>query len=854
VRDIFALAWQALCRHKLRGLLAVGGVAVGITAITGIISAEIAWSKALDETFAQLGVTKIAVDPPDADAEAMRRQLTLDDAAAIREMCPLAGSVMPISWAELGLKVGRDVTTAVVKAGPVGVEDAHGIDLLEGRPLEQADVDSRSPVCLVGVHLADTLFGSSEHLGRILRVGGRGFTVVGVFGDRSGDHGYRQAMVGRRADIYIPITTAQRIPQLNSVHKIIVEAEDQAGAARQIDALLRDRLRARPGAEFVTSALTMKQAALRSRRRVSLFVALAGFLALLVAGIGVANLLFVSVAERAREIGLRRACGATPWGIAGQFLAESVVLCLAGAAAGVAAAFALTQGFFSVAFPDVIGPRNPISSTGPEQMATLQLPSAEPAVAWSALLIAALVSALTGLLAGIQPAAAAAQLPPAEAIRASAVPRHQARSALTILQVALGVAAVLLLVSLYEGRAHTELASLREGEGADVVGLQFADDTPGQVLNNSLSAIHAGLSEIVKMLKEPDQFRVLLDDLTYLSYFDPRMQTRASVRAGARALRVEGDLPVICGSVPGAFETDAARAREADLLPDGAGPIMAEGEFFADRDLDEARRVCVLPHSAKADLFGPGSAIGETVVIAGRPFEVCGVFAPWVEQAASTFPRWVSAEQFPVCVPATTFAREIHDYPDMMDYIRDGWTHAWLRVEDVMAGQAALDQLQAVLVPRIRLPKNVVLYPRGSLVSAVDIARRQRWAELRAGMGGAAALLIAIVGLVNMLLVSVHESIREVGLRRALGALRTQIGWQFLREGAALAAAGALLGLLLVMLIMPWLAKIVDIPARIPIHWAVLSAMGAVLAGCLASLGPALHAARIEPVEALRYE
>ena len=89
---------------------------------------------------------------------------------------------------------------------------------------------------------------------------------------------------------------------------------------------------------------------------------------------------------------------------------------------------------------------------------------------------------------------------------------------------------------------------------------------------------------------------------------------------------------------------------------------------------------------------------------------------------------------------------------------------------------------------------------------------------------------------------------------RALGAVRTQIGWQFLREGAALAVAGAGLGLLLVMLVAPWLAKIVDIPARIPIHWAVLSAVGAVLAGSLASLGPALHAARIEPVEALRYE
>jgi putative ABC transport system permease protein len=110
------------------------------------------------------------------------------------------------------------------------------------------------------------------------------------------------------------------------------------------------------------------------------------------------------------------------------------------------------------------------------------------------------------------------------------------------------------------------------------------------------------------------------------------------------------------------------------------------------------------------------------------------------------------------------------------------------------------------------------------------------------------------VGLVNMLLVSVHESVREVGLRRAMGALRSQIGWQFLQEGAMLSVAGALAGLLIGIPVGHWLARYVDVPMHVPVGWALISGVGAVVAGCLASVGPALKAALIQPIEALRYE
>ncbi len=854
MRSVFGLAWHSLRLHTLRGLLAVGGVAIGITAITGIISAETSWSRALDQTFQQLGVTHIAVNPPREKDEAMRRTLTLDDVEAVRRECIRATSVLPLSWASMPIKVGREIQTLTVKAADAGVEEALGLQMVAGRKLTREDVASKAPVCIVWNTSAEPMFGKGQELGKTLRIAGRGFTVVGLFSDNSGDHHYRRAMVGPRAEIYIPITTAQRFREFNGVHEMMVRADDQTGAAAQVNALLRSRLRAKATAEFTVSAASMKQAAQRSRQRVSAFVALAGFLALLVAGLGIANLLFVSVTERAREIGLRRALGASSWSIGGQFLAEAMVLCLAGAAVGVAAAFALTRGFYAITFPDTLAQGEGLFSVLPEQMATVQLPGVAPTVAWSALGIAALAAVLTGLFAGTQPAFAAARLAPAESLRTNPTPRHQARGVLTIFQVALGVATVLLLVSLYEGRARTELATLREGQGAEVVSLQFADDIPGYALNNSLPAIHAGLREIVKLLKEPAQFRSLLNDLSLFVYFDPRMPSRESVRAGARALRLrEQELPLVCGTVPGAFEAEAEAARAANIVPKEAGPFVAAGRFFSDADLDAARRVCVLPDSAARELFGGANAVGQTVVIKGRPYVVSGVFAPWVEKQQGGSDS--SGEpSFPICVPATTFAREIYDFPDMLEMSSRGWFEAALRVKDVMQGPAALRQLETALLPRIRLPKRVVLYPRGNLVSAAQIATRQRWAELRAGVGGVVTLLIALVGLVNMLLVSVHESVREVGLRRAMGALRSQIGWQFLREGAALSVAGALAGLLIGIPAGHWLARYVDVPIRVPMGWALISGVGAVLAGCLASVGPALKAALIEPIEALRYE
>jgi putative ABC transport system permease protein len=854
MRSVFGLAWHSLRLHTLRGLLAVGGVAIGITAITGIISAETSWSRALDQTFQQLGVTHIAVNPPDEKAEAMRRTLTLDDVEAVRRECTRSTSVLPLSWAGMLVKVGRNVQEVTVKAADVGVEDALGLQMTAGRKLTAQDVASRAPVCLVWGINADALFREGQGLGKTLRIAGRAFTVVGIFQDNSGDHHYRQTMVGRRAEVYIPITTAQRIPQLNGVHKMIVKADDQVGAAAQVNVLLRSRLRAKANAEFTVSAASMKEAARRSRQRVSTFVALAGFLALLVAGLGIANLLFVSVTERAREIGLRRALGASSWSIAAQFLAEAMVLCLAGAAAGVAAAFALTRGFYAITFPDTVAQGQSLSNFAPEQLATVQLPGAAPTIAWSALGIAALAAVLTGLFAGTQPAFAAARLAPAESLRTNPTPRHQARGVLTVFQVALGVATVLLLVSLYEGRAQTELSSLREGQAADLVWLQFGDQVPGQVRNNSGDAIYGGLREVTKLLKEPTEFRSLLDDLNRFDYFDPRMRTRVSVRAGARALRLrEQELPTVYGTVPGAFEVDVARARAADLLPKGAGPLVAAGQFFSDADFDAARRVCMLPASAARELFGSADPVGQTVVIAGRPYTVSGVFAPWIEGTGVVLDV-DSQAPFPVCVPATTFAREITDFPTIADQQRAGWYGITLRVKDIMQGPAALRQLDAALLPRIRLPKYGILYLQGNLVAAVDIATRQRWAELRAGVGGVVTLLIALVGLVNMLLVSVHESVREVGLRRAMGALRSQIGWQFLREGAALSIAGALAGLLIGIPAGHWLARFVDVPMHVPVSWALISGVGAVLAGCLASVGPALKAALIQPIEALRYE
>jgi putative ABC transport system permease protein len=227
--------------------------------------------------------------------------------------------------------------------------------LASGRPFTEQDVKSATKVCLLGQTVVENLFGSIDPIGQVLRIKKVPFTVIGVL-DKKG-----QSPQGQDQDdtVYIPVTTAQKkifgttFPGM--VRTIMVKAkstEDLDTAEKQITELLRQRHRIGPRKEndFTVRNLTqIMQVAEQSTKVMTLLLGAIASVSLLVGGIGIMNIMLVSVTERTREIGIRMAVGAKTWDIRLQFIIEALTLSLIGGVAGIIAGISGSQIISAVA-------------------------------------------------------------------------------------------------------------------------------------------------------------------------------------------------------------------------------------------------------------------------------------------------------------------------------------------------------------------------------------------------------------------------------------------------------------------------------------------------------------------------
>lgn len=398
-------AARMLRAHSLRSILALLGLSIGVAALVTTLALGAGAEALVTAQLRAVGSDILIVLSGSATSGGMRLGLgtrltiTQDDAAAIEREIPsievaapsLRGNVQAVhgglNWATYLLGVTPDFL------------DARGWPLIAGRPIEPADVEGAGKVALVGETLVRRLFGESEPLGGTIRVGRVPFTVIGVLSARGQDRS------GQDWDdiVLVPLSTARtKILGVSPANARAVTAisikirpqEDIARAEADVRTLLRQRHRLQPDQPddfWVTNqaeVLRAEQSASVTMRR--LLAALAG-IALLVGGVGITNVLLVSVTQRTWEIGLRMAVGARPRDIRVQFLLEAGVLAAAGGALGIGLGIASAQ-LMSVLgeWPVTVGPA-------------------------SVILSAALAGAI-GLVFGIYPAQRAAQLNPIEAL------------------------------------------------------------------------------------------------------------------------------------------------------------------------------------------------------------------------------------------------------------------------------------------------------------------------------------------------------------------------------------------------------------------------------------------------------
>jgi len=343
----FRISFRALKVNKMRSALTMLGIIIGVGAVIAMLAVGTGASKKISDQISSMGSNLLIILPGATTAGGVRMgsgtqpTLTMGDAEAIQKECPAVQDIAPVHSGVAQVVYGhQNWSTGVVGTTP-SMLIVRDWSLAAGRSFTEQDVKSATKVCLLGQSVVDNLFGDMDPTGQFIRIKNVPFVVNGVLAPKG------QSAQGQDQDdtILIPVTTAQKklfgtsFPGM--VRIIMVKAkstEDLSSAEKQINELLRQRHHIGPKQDndFTVRNLTqVMQTAEQSTKVMTLLLGAIASVSLLVGGIGIMNIMLVSVTERTREIGIRMAIGAKTWDIRLQFLIEALTLSLIGGVAGI---------------------------------------------------------------------------------------------------------------------------------------------------------------------------------------------------------------------------------------------------------------------------------------------------------------------------------------------------------------------------------------------------------------------------------------------------------------------------------------------------------------------------------------
>ena len=347
------VAIEGLVSNRLRSVLTMLGVIFGVGAVIGAVSMTQGAKAATLEQFERFGTNVLTVRPGQMQHGGVHwgmgseQTLTYADANAIAKEAPSVIAVAPEASLNAQVKAGNKNTNTRVIGTTESLLGVRNFELAEGTFFTDHDVKNRRKVAVLGPTVVENLFGPGRSVvGQKIKIKGTTFTAIGQLVSK-GDTGW----MNQDDQIIVPITTAmyrlgasgsQPGTPRDSVRSISVQFKDISQADRvsgEVEALLRKRHRIGPASEsdfFIMSAADLIQGAVEANRVMTLLFGSIAAVSLLVGGIGIMNIMLVSVTERTREIGLRKAIGATPRDILLQFLIEAMTLSLAGGALGAA--------------------------------------------------------------------------------------------------------------------------------------------------------------------------------------------------------------------------------------------------------------------------------------------------------------------------------------------------------------------------------------------------------------------------------------------------------------------------------------------------------------------------------------
>jgi len=399
---IIRIAMRALARNKLRSSLTMLGIIIGVGAVIAMVSVGQGAQAQAQQQIQAMGSNLLFVGSGTVTRGGTRmgsgatKTLIYEDLQAILRECPSVKQAAPGSQSTSQVVYGNDNWATQINGTEPQYFDIRSWPFAEGSSFNQDDVNMAANVAVIGETVRKNLFGATDPIGETIRIANLPFRVVGVLASKGSS-----AAMGQDQDdiVVVPITTLQKkITGQNWLRWIMVSAVSKDAsytAQQQITALLRDRHRIRRGQDddfMVRNLADMADLADQNAHLFTVLLASIASISLIVGGIGIMNIMLVSVTERTREIGIRMAIGATEADVQQQFLIEAVVLSVVGGAIGIAAglvaSYTITQ---TLGWAVLVSP--------------------------TSIVAAVIFSMAVGIFFGFYPARKAARLDPIEALR-----------------------------------------------------------------------------------------------------------------------------------------------------------------------------------------------------------------------------------------------------------------------------------------------------------------------------------------------------------------------------------------------------------------------------------------------------
>jgi putative ABC transport system permease protein len=399
--NTFRLALRALARNKMRSALTMLGIIIGVGAVIAVVSIGQGANYLVQQGIAAMGTNAVFIAAGSNRAGGVRqgyggvKTLTIDDMNSIIREIPLIKEAAPSLSNSQQIVYGNQNWNTRVTGTTPNYFDIRTWPVQSGSVFSDEEVDLAANVCVLGTTVEKILFLDEDPIGKTIRIGNLPFRVDGVLSSKG------QSTVGQDQDdiIFAPYTTVQRkimgITWLQSINASAVSQPASIAAVTPITSLLRERHRLRPGTDddfLIRTQADIEDLADKTQSVMTMLLGGIASVSLLVGGIGIMNIMLVSVTERTREIGVRMAVGATGDDVRRQFLVEAVTLSMMG-------------GFIGIIF-GLVG-----SALISNLLAWPTL------ISGKAIIAAVIFSAAVGIFFGYYPAHKAAQLDPIEALR-----------------------------------------------------------------------------------------------------------------------------------------------------------------------------------------------------------------------------------------------------------------------------------------------------------------------------------------------------------------------------------------------------------------------------------------------------